>query len=625
MNRTTTLQGLAMNPKLLAVLLAGGLTAGPALAVEFQMGEINGVITNKYAMGGVIRVRGRDPNLIGIGNGGNAFTTNADDGDLAWDTGDMVSAGAKLTSDLALSSGNFGLFVRGTGLYNPVLASKSYFNPADYNPSTPTREVGQNERLYKDEAIQNHVGRNFSLLDAYIFGRFDLADRALNIKVGRQVLNWGESTFVQHGLNALLAADVTKLRVPGFEIEEVQTPVGMAVMSLDLVKNVTVEGFYQYEWRPTVIDATGTLLSTNDIAGIGATRANLGFGRARQNQAASSNGNPATWCLPPPSLAPGFGSPCIPFGSTVPRAPDKEADSDGQYGGKLGLYVPFLNDMDLSLYAARYNSRLPVLSGTSRNGPIDPASDANYFVEYPENIKLYGVSFNTTVPWLDIALQGEYSYKQGQPLQLDDVELLLAGLGAAGQISPLPGATLGHQYLRGWRRKDVQQGDIGFTKIISPHLGFDQLTLLFEAAYMHVNGMEAPEVLAYDAPMTSTLNAGTAALNPATAFGLPVTPYSNYATPNSWGYKVAVRESYNNVFGVFTVEPTILFQHDVKGISPTPISNFLENRKQINAILGFNYLQAWNFDISYAMFFGGGTQNLLTDRDYVDFALKYSF
>ena len=606
----------------LALLVAGCVTTGSAAALDFQIGDVNGLMTNKVSFGAVRRVASRDPNLVGIGNGGTAFTTNADDGDLAWDRADIVSAGFKLTSDLALSAGNFGLFVRGSAIDNPVLDSKSYFNRADYGTG---REYDLGMREYKNGLIQEHVGHHVDLLDAYVFGRFDLGERGLNVKVGRQVLNWGESTFVQHGLNALLAADVNRLRMPGFEIEEVQRPVGMAVLSLDLVENVSVEGFYQYEWQPTIIDATGTLLSTNDIAGIGATHANLGFGRALQNQPASSNANPATWCLPPPSLAPGFGSPCIPFGSTVPRAPDREASNDGQFGGKLGLYVPFLNNMDVALYGAKYNSRLPMLSGTSRNGPTDPASDANYFVEYPEDIKLYGVSFNTTIALLDVAVQGEYSYKDDQPLQLDDVELLLAGLGAAGQISPLAGASLGHQYLRGWRRKDVQQGDIGLTKIVGPHLGFDQMTILFEAAYMHVNGMEDPSVLAYDAPMTSTLNAGTAALNPSTAFGLPVTPYNNYATPNSWGYKVAVRETYNNVLGALTVEPTLLFQHDVKGISPTPISNFLENRKQLNALLGVNYLQAWTLDMGYSMFFGGGVQNLLTDRDYVDFAIKYSF
>jgi hypothetical protein len=627
-----TLKGLLMNARFrkLAAVLAGAVVAGPATAIEFDIGGLTTTINNKASVGAQMRVESRDSDLIGIANGGTAnttasFSTNADDGNLAWDSGELTSAAIKLTSDLAVSRGNFGLFVRGSGLYNPVMHGKDYFNEADYNPSTPTREFGQDQREYKNATIQGHNGLDFDLLDAYVFGRFDLMDRGLNIKVGRQVLNWGESTFVQHGLNALVTADVNQLRVPGFEIEEVQVPVGMAVVSMDVIRNVTAEGFYQFEWQPTVIDATGTLLSTNDVAGIGATDANLGFGRAYQNQTASVAADPTTWCLPPPALAAGVGSPCVPFGSTVPRGPDADAEDGDQYGGKIGMFVPFLNDMDLSLYAAKYHSRLPLLSGVSRTGPTTSARTASYFVEYPEDIKIYGLSFNTTVEWLDVAVQGEYSLKVDQPLQLDDVELLLAGLGAAGQISPLPGATLGNQYLRGWRRKDVDQMDIGLTKIIGPHLGFDQMTVLFEAAYMHVRDMESPEVLAYDAPTTSTLNAGTAALNASTAFGLPVTPYSNYATSSSWGYKIAARETYNNVFGILTVEPTILFQHDVDGISPTPISNFLENRKQINAILGLNYLQAWSFDLGYSMFFGGGSQNLLTDRDYVDFAVKYSF
>jgi hypothetical protein len=73
------------------------------------------------------------------------------------------------------------------------------------------------------------------------------------------------------------------------------------------------------------------------------------------------------------------------------------------------------------------------------------------------------------------------------------------------------------------------------------------------------------------------------------------------------------------------MEPTLLFQHDVNGITPTPIVNFVEGRRQLNAILSVNYLQAWNLDVGYAMYFGGGQQNLLSDRDYVDVAIKYSF
>ena len=623
MSRLNMNQGIDMKSLTrLASFTAGLLIAGSASAIEFNIAGASATLTNKVSMGAAVRVENRNPELIGIANGGQAFSTNGDDGNLAWDNGDVVSAAAKLTSDLSISYGEFGVFLRGSALGNPVLQQADYFDEADYGA---TKEFGQNERLKKEEAIKDHVGSDLDLLDAYIYGRFDVAGRSLNVKLGRQILNWGEMVFIQHGLNALVAADVNQLRVPGFEIEEIQTPVGMAVVSIDLIENVGVEGFYQYEWQQTIIDVPGTLMSTNDFAGIGGTQANLGFGRAGENQPASVVTNPATWCLPPPSLVPGFGSPCIPFGSTVPRGANREPSDGGQYGGKLSFFVPWLNDMDLSLYAANYHSRLPVVSGTSRSGPTTSADDADYFLEFPEDIKIYGTSFNTTVAWLDIALQGEYSMKVDQPLQVDDVEILLAGLGAPGQISPLAGGTLGNQYLRGWRRHDVSQVDLSVTKILGPKLGYDQVSLFVETGFVRVHDLPPPEVLAYDAPGTYTLNPGTAALNPSTAFGLPITPYSAYATANSWGYKAAARVTYNNVFGAFTVEPTFLFQHDVNGITPTPIVNFVEGRRQLNAILGVNYLQAWNFDLGYAMFFGGGAQNLINDRDYVDFAIKYSF
>lgn len=604
---------------------AGLMIAGSASAVQFTMGDAEVTVSNKLSLGAAMRMTDPDPKLIGIGNGGQAFSTNGDDGNQAWEKGDIVSSAIKFTSDVSLSMGDYGLFVRGSGLYNAALEGADFFDERDYQPNAD-REQPLSEMRAKENAIKDHVGTDFDLLDAYVYGRFTVMDRALLIKAGRQVLNWGESVFVQHGLNALITADVNQLRVPGFEIEEIQTPVGMAVVSLDVYENIGIEAFYQYEWQNTIIDVPGSFLSTNDFAGIGGTQANIGFGRPAENQVASVAGNPATWCPPPPTLVPGFGSPCIPFGSTVPRGATVEPeDEGGQYGVKLSFYVPFLNDMDLAFYGANYHSRLPVLSGTSRSGPTSPADDANYFVEYPSDIQLYGMSFNTTIAFLDVAVQGEYSLKVGQPLQVDDVELLLAGLGAAGQISPLAGATLGNQYLQGWRRFDVSQVDLSLTKILSPMWGWDQLSMFLETGFVHVPDLPSASVLAFDAPGTSTLNPGTAALNPATANGLPITEYDTYADKYSWGYKAAARFTYNNVFDLFTVEPTILFQHDVSGITPTPIVNFVEGRKQINLILGVNYLQAWNFDLGYVMYSGGGTQNLISDRDYIDFAVKYSF
>ena len=603
----------------LAALAAGMTAATGAQAVEFDLWSADAALNTKLSTGAAWRVENRDKSLIGIANGGTAFSTNGDDGNLAWNRGDMVSMATKITSDLSVSKGDYGLFVRGYALWNAALQTTDLFDEADYGAG---KEFPVSEMNAKQDDVKDKVGSDLNLLDAYVFGRFTLMDRTLLVKVGRQVLNWGESVFVQNGLNALITADVNHLRVPGWEIEEVQQPVGMALVSLDLIENVGIEGFYQFEWQHSTIDAAGTFWSTNDFAGIGGTQANIGFGRAGENSPGT------TLCEappPPPGASQTF---CVPDGSTVPRGADVDASDSGQYGGKLSLYVPFLNDMDLAFYGANYHSRLPVLSGTSRSGPTGtPIDTSNYFVEYPEDIQLYGMSFNTTIPWLDVALQGEYSLKVGQPLQLDDVELLLAGLGAAGQISPVPGATLGQQYLRGWRRKDVEQIDISLTKVFGPleMLGYDQFSLFIESGFVNVKDMEKPEVLAYDAPATYTMNAGTAALNPAAAAGLPIVPYSAYATDTSWGYKVATRATYNNVFGVLTVEPTVVFQHDVDGTTPSPIVNFVEDRKQLNFILGMNYLQAWNFDVGYTSYFGAGNRNVINDRDFVDVSIKYSF
>ena len=66
------------------------------------------------------------------------------------------------------------------------------------------------------------------------------------------------------------------------------------------------------------------------------------------------------------------------------------------------------------------------------------AKTAQYFIEYPEDIQLFGLSFNTQMESTGIALQGEVSYRKDVPLQVDDLELLFAALGpisaGAGQL-----------------------------------------------------------------------------------------------------------------------------------------------------------------------------------------------
>jgi hypothetical protein len=280
----------------------------------------------------------------------------------------------------------------------------------------------------------------------------------------------------------------------------------------------------------------------------------------------------------------------------------------------------------VALYAATYNSRLPLYSTISASSGNVNAQTARYFSEFPEDIHMFGLSFNTTLP-LGFALQGEYSYKPNQPMQIDDVELDLATLGAHGQLNQGPtGATLGNQYIRGYRRHGVSEWDMSTTRIFAPSnwFGYDQLLFLAEAAVIYVPGLEDQSVLRYEGP--GTFLPGDAAT--AASLGLPQ-QNGGYATQTSWGYKMIARATYNNVLpnviNGLTLEPTLRFDDDVYGVTPTPLSNFVEGSRLATISLGMKYLSATTAEIGYTTFFGGGQANLVRDRDYSFVNLKYSF
>src|SRR3546814_18514652 len=68
---------------------------------------------------------------------------------------------------------------------------------------------------------------------------------------------------------------------------------------------------------------------------------------------------------------------------------------------------------------------MPIISGTAVTSSL--TSSGTVVVEYPEDIDMFGFSWNTTIldGW---AFQGELSYRHNLPIQIDDVEVLFAGL-----------------------------------------------------------------------------------------------------------------------------------------------------------------------------------------------------
>jgi len=611
--------------RLAGAALAAGAFAfqAPAPAFQFEAGEFAGSFDNTISYGTTWRVQGRDKDVLGLasttlpngsippgGLGGRAFSVNGDNGNLNYDKG-LVSNVVKLTSELAVEhDSGYGAFVRGSAFY-------------DFE-----NEDGDRDKIDLTDAALDRVGSDIDLLDAYVYGGFDVGEVPVDLRLGRQVVSWGESTFIQNGINVINPIDVAAIRVPGSELREALLPVNMLWGSAGVTLNSSVEGFYQFEWDETEPDPSGSYFSTNDFATPGGSKLMLGFGQVPD-------------IIPfGPAGAASVGQ--TPTGVAVRRGAGRDADDSGQYGLAYRVYAPDLGDTEFGFYYMNYHSRLPIIS--ARTGTLaglgggDYAGSARYFTEYPEDIKLLGASFNTAVGTTGWALQGEVSHKLDVPLQVDDVELLFAALSplagpeaAAGmpgvgtllantnQVAP-GGVGFGTE-VPGYIERDVTQVQMTATRVYANVFGADQMAVAAEFGVMHVNDMPDQDELRLEAPGTYTSG------NPAhTAAGVqPATEDAgNFADATSAGYQVRARWTYNNAVGPVALSPTLAFRHDFAGNSPGPGGPFLEGRKAVTLGLEANLRNQWTAALGYTSFFGAGRQNLINDRDFISFNIKYS-
>lgn len=637
------------------------LAAVTASALTFSHGDINGSFDTTISVGGIYRLDDPDPDLYGTSNGGNANSVNSDNGNLNFEKG-WVSKAVKVTSDFEYNYGeNFSFFTRGFFLFDDELAN-------GIRPHQPLT----------DEA-KDHAAERWDYLDLYGVFRFDLSDLPVDLRVGRQVVSWGESTFLPNGNNIVNPIDVANLRVPGAELREAFLPINMVKVATDVTYNTSIEAFYLLEFRNTDIEAAGTYFSTNDFASIGGDRVMLGFGSL------PDSGN---------------------LGA-IPRAVDDGPNRLGQWGIALRHFSENLNGTEFGLFLSNFHSRLPLIDAITPTGPINPAvvtgtassltqaqlipgmiangvpaqiapaaasgliaaafagvpqaainqspvlggvapfypsaqnivggarqvglltaaATGRYFLEYPEDIFMIGGSFNTDLGNTGIAWQGEVSYKQDVPLQIDDVEVLFAtlsalnpGFGAANQMGNYFG-----QYgrvIRGWRRHDVWTAQSTFTKVFGPTLGADSLTVVGEVGGLWAD-LPPPDVLRYE--VAGTYTSGSQAAMDAVGNGLPATPTAFFADDFAWGYRVLARLEYNNLFAGINVLPTVSWGHDVAGNSPAPLSNYLEGRNSLSLSADLVFQNRWTLNLQYVGFSGGGVQNLLGDRDFFSSTLKFSF
>jgi hypothetical protein len=686
-------------------------TAPPAQAVDFSDGDLRLSLDTTLSHGLSFRVEEPHENI------GHYTLVNNNDGNLNYDTG-LVSNTSKFTTDFDIGYRNVGAFVRLNGFI-------------DFE-----NENGERARTPLSDEAKDRVGTVLEVLDAYVTGIIEIGETAIDLRLGRHVLNWGESTFIPSGISAFNRFDVSKLRLPGSELREALAPVTMASVAIARSYTLSMEAFYQFDWEETIIDPSGSYFSASDYVGPGAREAVIPFPTLEKFGSAADlgvgfghltpdlNADLARYQILHPQLGPvALPQPSQPDVDpdflAIMRGPDRKPDESGQGGVALRYFAEGLNDTEFGFYFVNYHNRLPVLgarTGTPAGlqaglaafgavaaptsttagalakevtskvmdgvqaGVISPADartiiedrvgeqvagiaaslavdryakTGHYFVEYPEDNQLVGVSFNTLLGASGWALQGEYTMHLDTPLQRAERTLISAGVqpmlqaiglaveaatkGAAAQLAaaaarsePLAApaaAELGAEALTakntldsflanyragdlvGHRRLDVSQVQATATKVFGPTLGADAWVFVTEAAVMHVHDLPDPDLDPLDSPAVT----GRTDLEDT----------SGDTTATSWGYRMAARLDYNNAIGAVNLYPYLQFQHDVSGNSPAPIGPFAEGRTALTLGLRADYLSRWQAEVGYTQY--DGRRHWHKDRDFISASIKYSF
>lgn len=619
----------------LAVSLATTL-ATPAFAVTFNVGEIEGSFDSSLSVGASWSTAKPDQDYIGGNNGGDGLSQTTDDGHMNFRRGKTFSKIFKGIHDLELKYGDTGVFVRGKYWY-------------DFELKDENREFKDIDDHNRKEGAQ---ASGAQILDAFVYHNYQIADQPGSVRLGKQVVSWGESTFIQNGINSINPVDVAAFRRPGAEIKEGLIPVNMFFVQQSLTENLSAEAFYQIEWDQTVTDNCGTFFSQFDVVSDGCDR----------------NLNVLTPAVGPFGALLGYEA--TSEGVIVPRGADRDARDSGQWGVALRyLFEPL--DTEFGAYFMNYHSRAPIFSAQAADRatylqsagvlggavPAIPAparqgaaianvaAGSNYFIEYPEDIRLYGVSFSTTLP-TGTAWQGEVSYRPNAPVQLNSTDILYGGVRGLAGINPafgafsnfsllggnpadIPGSTL-----HGYNRKEITQVQTTFTHFFDQIMGAERLTLVGEIGATHVGGLESKNVARYGRDAVfgpgalpggatcRTINAGTVGAN-----GENVSSncdQDGFTTSTSWGYRGRAIWDYNSVFAGINLRPNVAWSHDVKGYSPGPGANFEEGRKAVSLGLDAEYQNTYTASLSYTNFFGGD-YNTLSDRDFAALSFGVNF
>lgn len=606
---------------------------GHAAALEFSHEEWRAALNTELGISAGWRMDSRDRRLLGQGNqniaAGTRFgspTGNTDDGSWNFDKSETYSKLFHGRSELSLSWRDFG-----------AVASARYFYDVELKDEARAKDDTGYARSLNDETL-DAAGADAELMDAYVYGRFE-SPRPASFKLGQHTLSWGEGLFMPGGINVINPIDVAAARAPGSEVKDFLLPVNMVSGSLALSRSVSLEAFYQLEWEASEQEPCGSYFSSNDTSADGCGPIVL-LNVSDADAQALISGKTAI----------------------VPRLPDREASDHGQYGIALHWFLEQFNGSELGVYFMNYHSRLPYFSGVA----LDPFQTAptdllpvvglpSYYSEYPEDIRLYGLSLSTTSD-SGFSFAGEYSFRENEPVQWNSSEIVYGGLlrlhsrhllERAEQANKAPIELAGTEQ-PGYDRYKTSQLQLSTIKLMNDFMETDFTTFVAEIGGVYIHDFPNSSRARYGRPaqfgngsfeglgqeVVADINPFSPVTYSCTGEGAFVAANDNpaycdnqgYTTQFSWGYILGMQMNYQAVWPNINLQPEVFFSHDVNGYSPEPLGLFVEGRKKLGLTLKADYwLSRYQGALGFVKYYGGGRHNVLNDRDHFTASLSVSF
>ncbi len=335
-------------------------TSNPDLAIRWD---------NTFKYNYINRVERQDQTLLA--------NANLDDGNRNFNKG-TVSSRIDILSDFDL------IYRRNTGFR---LSAAGWYDDAyrqldNTNVATSNHLVNGVQALGLSSATKRfHEGPSAELLDAFVFGRFDLSALQVSVKLGRHTAFWGEALLSPiHSLSYGQAPlDLRKAAsVPGVEAKELFMPRNAISAQTQVNPELSFAAQYFLDWKPFRIPEAGSYLGAGDFLLDGGESLILGPGVLALRGADVTPKKRGDWGL---------------AARWRPEALD----------GTLGFFYRKTSDIQPQVHV-----NLPTLT---------------YHMVYPGSIDVLGASLAKNVG--SLSLGAEVHYRRNMPLATDGIAVFV--------------------------------------------------------------------------------------------------------------------------------------------------------------------------------------------------------